>query len=142
MSAGFPEPDDPHPIGDLTVTPPDRWTCTRDQLIDALAHCTAQIPTWVVADVIRLNADSMADAILAQLPESAESAEVTRLKAQIADYENAICWNTSCFACAAVLDSSIREHERAEKAEDEVTRLKAEIADQAARIAMLTKEDK
>ena len=36
---------------------------------------------------------------------------------RIADYENAISWNTSCTSCAAVLDSSIRDHDRAERAE-------------------------
>jgi hypothetical protein len=56
-------------------------------------------------------------------------AEIAKLTAKISDYENAINWNTTCFSCAAVLDSSIREHERAEKAEAENARLKTEIAE-------------
>lgn len=36
---------------------------------------------------------------------------------RLADYENRITWETSCGACARVLDSSIKETERAEKAE-------------------------
>lgn len=36
---------------------------------------------------------------------------------RLAGYENRITWNTTCQACARVLDSSIRETERAERAE-------------------------
>jgi hypothetical protein len=44
-------------------------------------------------------------------------AEVDELRAKVADYENGISWNTSCTSCARVLDSSYRDHARAEKAE-------------------------
>ncbi|MFD1277336.1 hypothetical protein ACFQ51_52215, partial [Streptomyces kaempferi] len=37
--------------------------------------------------------------------------------AKVADYEHRINWHTTCGSCARVLDSSIRETERAEKAE-------------------------
>lgn len=43
--------------------------------------------------------------------------------AVLAEYENAITWGTDCLSCARVLDSSIRETERAEKAEAEVARV-------------------
>ena len=47
------------------------WTCTRDELLDALTHLQADLP-WpppIRRDgSIALNAESMADAILAQLP--------------------------------------------------------------------------
>jgi hypothetical protein len=44
-------------------------------------------------------------------------AAIARLTAKVADYENGISWNTSCTSCARVLDSSYRDHARAEKAE-------------------------
>lgn len=40
-------------------------------------------------------------------------------RAQVADYENRITWHTTCGQCATVLDRSIAETERAEKAEAE-----------------------
>lgn len=49
--------------------------------------------------------------------------EVRQLRAQVAEYENAITWGTSCLSCAAVLDSSIRETNRA----DDLRALLAEI---------------
>jgi len=54
--------------------------------------------------------------------------EVAELRALIAKYENAITWDTSCLSCAAVLDSSIRDHERAERAEAERDRLRERLA--------------
>jgi hypothetical protein len=41
--------------------------------------------------------------------------------ARLAELENAISWNTSCTSCAAVLDSSYREHCRREAAEELLT---------------------
>src|SRR5439155_8616831 len=40
-------------------------------------------------------------------------------RTKLANYENAITWDTTCTSCAAVLDSSIRETERREQAEAE-----------------------
>jgi hypothetical protein len=68
----------------------------------------------------------------------ATDAEIDRadLLAIIGRYENALSWQTSCLACAKVLDSSIAEHERAieehdraDKAEAEVERLRAELTE-------------
>lgn len=53
-------------------------------------------------------ADTLTDAIHAALQ--------PRLAA-LAAYENAITWHTNCLNCARLLDSGIRETERAEKAE-------------------------
>lgn len=44
---------------------------------------------------------------------------------RIADYENRITWDTTCGSCARILDSSIRETERAERAEASVQRVTA-----------------
>lgn len=54
-------------------------------------------------------------------------AENEALRRKIAGYENAITWNTSCTSCAATLDSSIREHDRAEKAETELAGLRERV---------------
>ncbi|MCX5000920.1 hypothetical protein [Streptomyces longwoodensis] len=44
-------------------------------------------------------------------------------EAKVADYENRITWHTTCASCARVLDSAIRETERAERAEAELRRM-------------------
>lgn len=60
-------------------------------------------------DWLRLSSrKAVADAVLVELK---------RELAALAEYENTITWMTTCTSCARVLDSSIRETERAEKAE-------------------------
>jgi hypothetical protein len=49
-----------------------------------------------------------ADAVLAELKRELEA---------LAEYENTINWHTTCTSCARILDSAIRETERAERAE-------------------------
>lgn len=49
---------------------------------------------------------------------------------QITDYENRITWYTTCQRCANLLDRSIADYERAERAEAEVKQLRELIADQ------------
>lgn len=49
--------------------------------------------------------------------------ENERLRKTIAEYENCITWDVTCKQCARFLDESIKEHERAERAEAEVKRL-------------------
>lgn len=41
-------------------------------------------------------------------------------EAKIADYENRITWHTSCQSCARILDSSIHETHRADRAENAI----------------------
>jgi hypothetical protein len=48
----------------------------------------------------------------------AETAE-----AKVLDYENRITWHTTCASCARILDSSIRETERRERAEAAIDRV-------------------
>jgi hypothetical protein len=43
--------------------------------------------------------------------------DLAEAQRRAAEYEDAITWNTTCTSCAAVLDSLIKETERAEKAE-------------------------
>jgi hypothetical protein len=54
--------------------------------------------------------------------------ELAELRDRIADYENRITWDTTCGNCARLLDSSIRDYERAERAEAELAELRAKIA--------------
>ena len=49
-------------------------------------------------------------------------------EAKVAEYENAITWNTSCTSCAAVLDSSIAETFRREQAEARCDRIREVIS--------------
>jgi len=56
-------------------------------------------------------------------------AERDVLRAQVVDYENRIAWHTTCKQCATVLDAGIRDHERAEKAEERVAELEAETTE-------------
>jgi hypothetical protein len=48
---------------------------------------------------------------------------VEKAETKVADYENRITWHTTCASCARILDSSIRETERAVKAEAELKAL-------------------
>jgi len=51
-----------------------------------------------------------------ETPEAAQ-AELETLRAKVARHENAITWETSCLACARVLDSAAAETFRREAAE-------------------------
>ena len=79
-AAGFAEPDGPHPIAGLNVDA-GRWTCTQDQMIDAL-HRTRQC-RWMNDPALA----AMASEILAQLPEAGpdQSGEIARLKTERAE---------------------------------------------------------
>ena len=56
-------------------------------------------------------------------------AEMLEHIAATGEQVNAITWGTACLSCARVLDGSIQETERAEKAEAERDRLAKELAD-------------
>ena len=80
-TAGFAEPDGPHPIAGLNVDA-GRWTCTQDQMIDALRKtklCRYQNDPALA---------TTAREILAQLPEVSRDprdAEIARLKTERAE---------------------------------------------------------
>ncbi|MFE2384475.1 hypothetical protein [Streptomyces misionensis] len=67
----------------------------------------------------RKTASTINDTELDQLYE-----RLARAEAQLADYENRITWHTTCAACARLLDSSIRETERRERAEATIARVR------------------
>ena len=69
------------------------------------------------AEAVAAAAEDLAEAMAAPEPEPDDASELESMRLKVAEYENAINWNTSCLSCATVLDSSIREHERAERAE-------------------------
>jgi hypothetical protein len=50
---------------------------------------------------------------------------LAKMLGRLVQLENALEWGTSCLSCAAVLDSSIRDHERAERAEGKLAELTA-----------------
>lgn len=66
------------------------------------------------------------DAMVAHM-HRADAAEVERdaALARIADYENRITWDTTCGNCARLLDASIKDFERAERAENRFAEVEA-----------------
>jgi hypothetical protein len=91
----------------------------RDQIAAALYEWSCQPYRWADAhpdDLAAYRAD--ADAVL-RVPALRDMQE------RIADYENRITWETNCGSCARILDASIREHERAERAEAALDRVRA-----------------
>ncbi len=52
---------------------------------------------------------------------------VTEMEAKVADYENCISWDVTCSNCANLLDASIKNYERADRAETRVAELEAEV---------------
>jgi bacterioferritin-associated ferredoxin len=97
----------------------------RDQIAEMLAghagsraFLTAE-PGW---DHARAAWYAHADAVL-RVPAIRDMQERT------ADYENRITWETNCGSCARILDASIREHERAERAEAALDRVRAIASD-------------
>lgn len=72
-----------------------------------------------------VNRARMHAALTAALPMmlAAMTAECDAALATVKEYDRQISWNVTCSNCANLLDFSIKETERAEKAEAEVARL-------------------
>lgn len=92
----------------------------------------ASLKPW--ADVPEANKVAMRAAVSALMAgwdaeQAAMRAEVERLREAVADYEHRITWDTTCKNCANILDSSIKETERAEAAEAKVAAFEA-LADE------------
>ena len=100
-----------------------RDTVPNDELghanYQASEHGTASELRDQIAEARRLAADTTDRVLADRVPKliAAYERAVARAEAKVAEYENAITWDTSCLSCAAVLDSSIKETERAETAE-------------------------
>jgi hypothetical protein len=88
------------------------WPAIRARAFNAVGPALRDRGEWLRLTSRR----AVADAVLAAL-----QPELDRL----AEYENTINWMTTCTSCARVLDSSIRETERAERAEAAVARVRA-----------------
>lgn len=97
----------------------------RARYAEALAAAISRASIVVLGDVAGLGHPpattemDLADAVLAVRDD-----EVERLRSLVAHYENTIAWHTTCHGCAATLDGSIRETERAEKAEAAIARVR------------------
>jgi hypothetical protein len=129
-------------------------TCPEGRLVAGEKHLDPSKPAWrrfdcghFVDDRARMNAlltvdmsQRYADAISAVLDKpngiayrgtlpaallAVRDEELERLRALVAHYENTINWHTTCHNCAAILDSSIKDTERAEKAEASNARVAA-----------------
>lgn len=59
-----------------------------------------------------------ADVVLAELKPELDA---------LAEYENAVTWMTNCTSCARLLDASIRENERAGRAQEAIDRVVAAL---------------
>lgn len=92
------------------------YDVTRESLMAAAGNLP--LTAWLNKEAC----GKFADALLAQMPAVPAGA-----MARLAELENAINWGTSCTSCAAVLDSSIRDHERAERAEEKLAAVVREL---------------
>jgi hypothetical protein len=81
----------------------DGWTQLEARAFNAVGPAVRDAGQWLPLSARR----AVAKAVLAEL-----KPELDRL----ADYENRITWDTTCGSCARILDSSIRETERADRA--------------------------
>jgi hypothetical protein len=79
--------------------------------------------------------DAGRSAVLSSAYQSPGEAERDELRQKIAEYENAITWETSCTSCATVLDSSIKDHDRAERAEAKLAAIVAYCRERAEEIS-------
>lgn len=90
----------------------------REQVAQALYdHLTGDHRADSPWEAVKAGYLDAADAVL-RVP------AIRDMRERIVDYENRITWETSCGSCARVLDSSILEHERAEKAEAAVEQVR------------------
>jgi hypothetical protein len=97
------------------------WTPYEARAFNAVLPALREAGEWLPLTARR----AVARAVLAELkPELAA----------LADYENRITWHTTCSSCARILDSSIRETERAEQAVAAIARVRA-ACDEAEAVA-------
>jgi hypothetical protein len=89
------------------------WTTLRARAFNAVLPALRKAGEWLPLSARR----AVADAVLAELKRELDA---------FAEYENAINWMTTCTSCARVLDSCIRETERAERAEATIDRVREE----------------
>ena len=104
-----PQPDAPAPAAPL-VMPPDEFEAVKS-VAAALdrARIGSAPPAKAAPDRVQEDAAKARTLITGAL--------LGELSRRLLDYENAIEWNTTCLSCSAVLDSSIRETWRRERAE-------------------------
>lgn len=116
--AGMPGGSDPQndpQAGAQSLTP---WTPYEARAFNAVLPALREAGEWLPLTARR----AVARAVLAELRPELDA---------LTDYENRITWNTTCASCARVLDSSVHETERAEKAEAALERVRAKAAEWA-----------
>jgi hypothetical protein len=95
-------------------------------VVAALGRTLSLAPGSAADDpsIVRLCPTCLHDGVLEATLDRAAAAE-----AKLAEYENAITWNTSCTSCARVLDSSYAETVRREQAEAKLAAVRASLLD-------------
>ncbi|MET9521484.1 hypothetical protein [Streptomyces coeruleorubidus] len=88
------------------------WDTLRARAFNAVQPALRQVGEWLPLSARR----AVADAVLAELKRELDA---------FAEYENTISWMTTCTSCARVLDSCIRETERADRAESAVAHVRS-----------------
>lgn len=81
------------------------------------------LTSWSDLDEDRQEACMLIGDALAEAEKRRGDVAETRL----AELENALSWQTSCTSCAAVLDSSYREHCRREEAEEKMAQVREAV---------------
>lgn len=99
----------------MTDQPTTRWTPVTARAFNAVLPALRTAGEWLPLSARR----AVADAVLAELKPELDA---------FAEYENTINWMTTCTSCARVLDSGIRETERAERAEAAVAHVRKLLA--------------
>lgn len=131
-------PSEPKPVGTANSDWPSRRAGLRDDIAAALeaADYSGSMRRGDLADSVmpvlyrewpwlRVEADEAGltdPEVRAQLQAvikalGASETENKTLRAKVAEFDHIINWHTTCASCARILDSAIRETERAEKAE-------------------------
>jgi hypothetical protein len=89
------------------------WTQLEARAFNAVGPAVRDAGQWLSLSARR----AVANAVLAELEPELDA---------LAEYEHTINWMTTCTSCARILDSCIRETERAERAEAAIARVRAE----------------
>ncbi|MEU7416731.1 hypothetical protein [Streptomyces antibioticus] len=89
----------------------NEWTQIEARAFNAVLPALRAAGEWLPLTARR----AVANAVLTELKRELDA---------LADYENRLTWHTTCEACARILDSSIRETERRERAENALARVR------------------
>jgi chromosome segregation ATPase len=93
-----------------------------DRLVEYIN--ASQLPTEARAQRAETERDAL-NTVISRLTVERDAAQARTVAAEqkVAEYENAITWDTSCLNCSQLLDRSIFDHERAQRAEAAVAKV-------------------